>query len=73
MYTLKNGVQLIGLWATHQKLKTRKAEKNWLVLIIATNEIYRNAKGEKVKETTALTWSPGAKLPTLLKVFEQRK
>jgi len=52
MYTLKNKVQLIGNLGNAPEVKNTEAGKKLARFSIATNEIYRNAKGEKVKETT---------------------
>jgi single-strand DNA-binding protein len=52
MYTLKNKVQLIGMLGNTPEVKNTESGKKLARFSIATNEIYRNAKGEKVKETT---------------------
>jgi single-strand DNA-binding protein len=52
MYTLKNKVQLIGMLGNAPEVKSTESGKKLARFSIATNEIYRNAKGEKVKETT---------------------
>ena len=52
MYTLKNKVQLIGNLGNAPEVKNTQSGKKLARFSIATNEIYRNAKGEKVKETT---------------------
>ncbi len=52
MYTLKNKVQLIGTLGAAPEVKDTESGKKLARFSIATNEIYRNAKGEKVKETT---------------------
>lgn len=52
MYTLKNKVQLIGILGNAPEVKNTESGKKLARFSIATNEIYRNAKGEKVKETT---------------------
>lgn len=52
MYTLKNKVQLIGNLGNSPEVKTTENGKKLARFSIATNENYRNAKGEKVKETT---------------------
>jgi len=51
MYSLKNKVQLIGNLGSNPDIRTTDAGKKWARFSIATNEIYRNAKGEKVTET----------------------
>lgn len=52
MYTLKNKVQLIGNLGGAPEIKTTEAGKKLARFSIATNEVYRNSKGDKVKETT---------------------
>ena len=52
MYTLRNKVQLIGILGNAPEIKNTESGKKLARFSIATNEIYRNAKGEKVKETT---------------------
>lgn len=52
MYTLKNKVQLIGVLGNAPEIKNTESGKRIARFSIATNETYRNAKGEKVKETT---------------------
>ena len=52
MYALKNKVQLIGNLGNAPEVKTTENGKKLARFSIATNENYRNAKGEKVKETT---------------------
>ena len=52
MYTLKNRVQLIGNLGNAPEVKNATNGKKHARFNIATDEIYRNSKGEKVKETT---------------------
>ena len=52
MYTLRNKVQLIGNLGNAPEVKNTESGKKLARFSIATNEIYRNATGEKVKETT---------------------
>lgn len=52
MYTLKNKVQLIGNLGNAPEVKNTENGKKLARFSIATNEIYRNTKGEKIKETT---------------------
>jgi len=51
MNTLKNKVQLIGNLGNAPELRTTKTGKKYARFSIATNEEYKNANGEKVKET----------------------
>ena len=51
MYALKNKVQLIGNLGNNPEVKNMESGKKMARFTIATNEIYKNAKGEKVKET----------------------
>ena len=51
MYALKNKVQLIGNLGNAPEVRTLESGKKMARFSVATNEIYRNAKGEKVTET----------------------
>lgn len=51
MYALKNKVQLIGNIGNAPEVKTLESGKKMARFSVATNEDYRNAKGEKVRET----------------------
>jgi single-strand DNA-binding protein len=52
MYALKNKVQLIGNLGNAPEVKTTESGKKLARFSVATNESYRNAKGEKITETT---------------------
>ena len=51
MSTLRNRVQLIGNVGNAPEVKTFEGGKKVANLTIATNESYRNDKGEKVEQT----------------------
>jgi len=51
MTNLRNRVQLIGNLGTAPEIKEFEGDKKKASLSIATNETYRNQKGELVKET----------------------
>ena len=51
MNALKNKVQLIGNLGNAPEVKNTEAGKKLVKFSLATNETYRNAKGEKVVET----------------------
>jgi len=51
MNTMKNKVQLVGNLGSNPEVKTTENGKKLARISIATNESYRNAKGEKVVET----------------------
>ena len=51
MYSLRNKVQLIGNLGKQPEIKTTESGKKLVKFSLATNEIYTNPKGEKVKET----------------------
>ena len=51
MYALRNKVQLIGILGNAPEIKNTESGKKLARFSIATNEVYNNAKGEKVKET----------------------
>lgn len=50
-YQLKNRVQLIGNVGNTPEISKAENGKQFARFSIATNEIYRNVRGEKVKET----------------------
>ncbi|MBL7937483.1 MAG: single-stranded DNA-binding protein [Bacteroidia bacterium] len=52
MNTLRNRVQLIGNLGTTPEIKTLEGGKKMAKLVIATNESFKNQKGEKITETT---------------------
>lgn len=52
MNTLRNRVQLIGNLGTTPEVKNLEGGKKMVRLVIATNETFKNQKGEKVTETT---------------------
>lgn len=51
MYALKNKVQLIGNLGNAPEIRNTESGKKLVRFSVATNESYRNAKGEKVTET----------------------
>ena len=51
MYALRNKVQLIGNLGGKPEIKETESGKKLASFNLATNESYRNAKGEKVTET----------------------
>ena len=51
MYALKNKVQLIGNMGAKAEVRTTDSGKKMARFSLATNESYRNAKGEKITET----------------------
>ena len=51
MNTMKNKVQLIGNLGNAPEIKTLDGGKKLARLSLATNETYKNAKGEKITET----------------------
>lgn len=51
MYSLKNKVQLIGNLGGKPEVKNTEGGKKVATFSMATNEVYRNAQGEKVTET----------------------
>jgi single-strand DNA-binding protein len=69
MYTLKNKVQLIGHLGNAPEVKNTQSGKKLARFSIATNEIYRNAKGEKVKETTWHTLVAWGKIADIVEKY----
>lgn len=51
MRTIKNSVQLIGRLGKKPEIKTFESGKKMATFSLATNEVYKNNKGEKVEET----------------------
>jgi len=51
MNNLKNKVQLIGNLGMNPEIKTLESGKKLAKLSIATNEQYKNVKGEKIEDT----------------------
>lgn len=51
MNALRNKVQLIGNLGNAPEVRNTESGKKLVRFSVATNEIYRNTKGEKVKET----------------------
>ena len=51
MYALKNKVQLIGNLGNAPEVRNTENGKKLVRFSVATNESYRNAKGEKITET----------------------
>jgi len=51
MYSLRNKVQLIGNLGKAPEIKNIDSGKKLAKFSVATNEVYTNIKGEKVKET----------------------
>ena len=65
MNALRNKVQLIGRLGDKIEVKTLESGKVVGRVNIATNEVYRNAKGEKVTETTwtnLVIWGKNAEI-----------
>lgn len=51
MYALRNKVQLIGNLGSKPEVRSMENGKKRVRFSMATNEVYRNANGDKVKET----------------------
>ncbi|BDU24023.1 MULTISPECIES: single-stranded DNA-binding protein [unclassified Flavobacterium] len=51
MNAMKNRVQLIGNVGNNPEIKTLESGKKLAHLTIATNDVYRNEKGDKVEQT----------------------
>jgi len=65
MNSLKNRVQLIGNLGKNPEIKTLESGKKLAKFSIATNENYKNAKGEKVTDTewhNVVAWNKVAEL-----------
>jgi single-strand DNA-binding protein len=72
MYALKNKVQLIGNLGNAPEIKSIESGKKMARFSIATNENYRNAKGEKITETTWHNLVAWGKVAELAEKFLQK-
>jgi len=65
MYALKNKVQLIGHLGNVPEVRTTESGKKLVKFSVATNEVYRNSNGEKIKETqwhSLIAWGKVAEI-----------
>jgi len=65
MNALRNKVQLIGNLGNTPEIITLESGKKLAKFSIATNEVYTNAKGEKIKETqwhNLVAWNKTAEI-----------
>jgi single-strand DNA-binding protein len=65
MYAIKNKVQLIGNLGQLPDVRTTETGKKLARFSIATNDIYRNSSGERVRETlwhTVIAWGKLAEI-----------
>lgn len=65
MNALKNKVQLIGNLGNNPEMITLESGKKLAKFSIATNEVYKNAKGEKVTDTqwhNIVAWNKTAEI-----------
>lgn len=65
MYALRNKVQLIGNLGNAPEIRNTESGKKLARFSIATNESYRNAKGEKVTDTqwhNVIAWGKTAEI-----------
>jgi single-strand DNA-binding protein len=65
MNSLKNRVQLIGHLGMNPEIKTLESGKKLAKFSLATNDYYKNAKGEKIEETewhNIIAWNKTAEL-----------
>ena len=65
MNTLKNSVRLVGNLGMDPEVKSFENDRKLAKIAIATNEIYKNDKGEKVTDTqwhNLVLWGAQAKL-----------
>jgi single-strand DNA-binding protein len=65
MNALRNKVQLIGHLGAKVEIKNLESGKSLGRVTLATNEVYKNAKGEKITETTwhnLVIWGKNAEI-----------
>ena len=72
MYAIKNTVQLIGNLGNKPEIRTTDAGKKWARFSLATNETYRNGKGEKVTETQWHNLTAWGKVAELAEKYLQK-
>lgn len=68
MNNLRNRVQLIGNLGMKPEIKTLESGKKLAKFSIATNETYKNAKGEKITDTqwhNVIAWNKTAEIAEL--------
>ena len=69
MSTLRNKVQLIGNVGQDPEVKTFEGGKKVASLTIATNEYYKNEKGEKIEDTQWHRVTAWGKLADLIEKY----
>jgi single-strand DNA-binding protein len=65
MYAIKNRVQLIGNLGHDPDIRTTEAGKKMARISLATDDFFRNSRGERVKETlwhTIIAWGKLAEI-----------
>lgn len=65
MNSIKNKVTLIGNLGNAPEIKSFDNKKKLAKISLATNEVYKNQKGEKIQDTTwhnVIMWSPLAEI-----------
>ena len=65
MNSIKNKVTLIGNLGNAPEIKSFDNRKKLAKISLATNEVYKNQKGERVQDTTwhnVIMWSPLAEI-----------
>jgi len=65
MNSLRNSVRLVGNLGMDPEVKTFESNKKMARMAIATNESYKNDKGEKITETqwhNLVIWGPQAQI-----------
>ena len=72
MNSLRNKVQLIGNLGMNPEIKTLESGKKLAKFTIATNETYKNAKGEKITDTqwhNVIAWN---KIAEIVEMFLEK-
>jgi single-strand DNA-binding protein len=65
MKNMRNKVQLIGHLGANPEVKTLESGKKLVKISLATNDMYKNAAGEKIKETqwhNLIAWNKTAEI-----------
>jgi single-strand DNA-binding protein len=72
MYNMRNKVTLIGNLGNTAEVKTFEGEKKMARVSIATNETYKNKKGERVTDTTWHNIVAWGSLASILEKYTQK-
>lgn len=72
MYALKNKVQLLGNIGMNPEVRALDGGKKFARFSLATNESYRNQKGEKIEETQWHNLVAWGKVAEIIEKYTQK-